>query len=89
MDSVLVRYMLASIVLTVVAELSFTRYSDVYGAANVVGHLLKLASFALIYRAVIVTGLAKPQEGLSTDHRLLFGTVKSVLRQSINPKFQS
>ena len=59
------RLMLGSIVLNVMAELAFTRYFSVYGPANLVGHLLKVASFVLIYRAVVVTGLIRPQEALS------------------------
>ncbi len=49
------------------AELSFTLYTDVYGLSNLAGHLLKLASFWLIYRALVVTGIARPFDLLFRD----------------------
>ncbi len=55
------RLLLASIFISTAAELTFTLYSDVYGLINLSGHFLKIVSFYLIYRAIIVTGLVKPQ----------------------------
>jgi len=52
---------------TIAAEISFTRYTDVYGPANFVGHLLKLVSFYLIYKAIIETGLTQPYRVLFRD----------------------
>jgi len=54
------RLLVASIVLTMLAELSFTLYVDTYGLFNMVGHYFKLFSFVLIYYAVIVTNLNRP-----------------------------
>ncbi|MFO7957786.1 MAG: MASE3 domain-containing protein [Candidatus Brocadiia bacterium] len=54
--------LLASIGLTIVSELSFTLYADPYSFFNLVGHFLKFVSFYLIYKAVIVTGLARPYD---------------------------
>lgn len=59
----------ASIVVSIASELSFTRYAHAYGLANEIGHYFKLLSFYLIYRAVIQTGLTKP-------YRLLFRNLK-------------
>ena len=54
-------YMLGiSILLTIGSELMFTVYISVYGISNIVGHYLKLASFWLIYKAIIETGLQEP-----------------------------
>nr|WP_246559472.1 MASE3 domain-containing protein [Geoanaerobacter pelophilus] len=50
----------SSILCTIVSELSFTAYLSVYGFANMLGHILKLAAFYQIYRALLVTGLKKP-----------------------------
>lgn len=61
-DRPVLRYLLASIALTVGASLAFTLYVDVYGAANVVGHLLRFLAFCLLYRAIIVTGVVKPYD---------------------------
>ncbi|GAB7015036.1 MASE3 domain-containing protein [Methanogenium cariaci] len=65
------RLVVASIVCTICAELVFTFYTSVYGFPNLVGHLFKLASFALIYQALIVSAFRRP-----------FDTVFRELRQS-------
>lgn len=56
------RLLITSAVLTVLSELSFTFYVSVYGFSNLVGHLLKIISFYLIYKAVIETGLSRPYD---------------------------
>jgi len=45
---------------TILSELAFTAYISVYGPANYLGHVLKIIAFALIYQAIVVTGLRKP-----------------------------
>lgn len=52
----------SSIIITILSELAFTFYIGAYGFSNMVGHLLKLASFYLIYRAIISTGIKEPFE---------------------------
>ena len=56
------KLLLTAMALAVATEMSFTLYTDVYGIANVVGHLLNVVSFYFIYRALIETGLTKPYE---------------------------
>jgi len=63
------RLIVASIVITIGAELAFTFYISVYGFSNLVGHFLKIISFYLIYKAIIETGLVKP-------YSLLFRNLK-------------
>lgn len=58
------RLFLASIVIKIPAELTFTLYTDVYGLSNLVGHFLKLLSFYLLYRAIIATSLKRPYDVL-------------------------
>ena len=58
-----------SILVTVLSELSFTIYTDVYGLANMLGHLLKVAAFYLIYKAIIETAFKKPYLLLAYDLR--------------------
>lgn len=58
--------LLSSIVLTIISELSFTFYVSVYGASNLIGHIFKIVSFYLIYKAVIVQGLKQPYELLES-----------------------
>ena len=59
--------MVVAAALTIASELSFTLYVGVYDLANLIGHVLKLVSFYLIYRAVIQTALARPYELLFRD----------------------
>ncbi len=63
------RLLVWSILLTIASELFFTFYVSVYGLSNLVGHMLKILSFYLIYKALIETGLAKP-------YNLLFRNLK-------------
>jgi diguanylate cyclase (GGDEF)-like protein len=64
-DADVLRWLVLSILLTVVAELAFTLYSDVYGVLNFAGHILKILAFYLVYKAILDVGIEKP-------HRLLF-----------------
>ena len=57
-----VKLMVAAMAVSIAAEMAFTLYTDVYGIANMIGHLLTLVSFYLIYKALIETGLTKPYE---------------------------
>ncbi len=67
LDKDVFQLLTASILVSIVAELSFTLYADVYGLSNLIGHILKIVSFYLIYRAVIVTGFTKPHAVLFRD----------------------
>ena len=44
------KLLLAAMALAVATEMAFTLYTDVYGIANIVGHLLNVVSFYLIYQ---------------------------------------
>ena len=68
-DEPIFRLLITSIVLSIGAELAFTFYISVYGLSNLIGHLFKLISFYLVYRAIIVNGLIKP-------HHILFRNLK-------------
>ncbi len=59
-DPALLRYMVLSLLSSVVSELSFTQYVGVYGFANLAGHYFELLSYILIYRAIVVTGMVEP-----------------------------
>ena len=58
------RLLVAAMVIFIASEMSFTLYVDVYGIANMVGHLLKVFCFYLIYKALIETGIRKPYDVL-------------------------
>ena len=66
-DRAVLTMIIASILLTVASELSFTLYRGAYDIVNEIGHFLKLISFYLIYRAVIQTGIRYPFAVLLRD----------------------
>jgi signal transduction histidine kinase len=66
-SSNVVKLMVAAMAVAIAAEMAFTLYTDVYGVANMIGHLLTLVSFYLIYKALIETGLTKPYNLLFRD----------------------
>ncbi|MCP3928157.1 MAG: PAS domain S-box protein, partial [Bacteroidetes bacterium] len=66
-DANVLRLLIISIVFTIVAELAFTFYISAYGISNLIGHYLKIASFILIYKALIDVGLTKPFDLLFRD----------------------
>ncbi|MCP4119070.1 MAG: hypothetical protein GY737_27445 [Desulfobacteraceae bacterium] len=68
-DPYVFKLLIASILITIGAELAFTFYVSVYGLSNFVGHFFKLISFFLIYKAIIETGLRQP-------YNLLFRNVE-------------
>ena len=63
------KLLLAAMALAIASEMAFTLYTDVTGIANMLGHLLNVVSFYLIYRALIETSLTKP-------YALLFRNLK-------------
>ncbi len=72
------RLLEASIAVTVASELAFTIYIDVYGPANMTGHLLRILAYFLLYRAIVALALERPYEVLYHD---LYSRAES-LRQS-------
>jgi signal transduction histidine kinase len=63
----MVKFMAAAMAVAIAAEMAFTLYIDVHGIANVIGHLLTVISFYLVYKALIETGLTKPYALLFHD----------------------
>ncbi len=64
-DRLVLILIISSIFVTILSELCFTLYLNVYSFSNFAGHFLKIISVLLLYRAIIVTGLKNP-------HSLLF-----------------
>ncbi|WP_051533883.1 MASE3 domain-containing protein [Desulfitibacter alkalitolerans] len=52
--------LIAALIFTIISELAFTFYVDVYGLSNVFGHVFKVISFYLIYKVVVETNLKNP-----------------------------
>ena len=69
-DPRVLRLLLASAAVAVASELAFTEYVGVYDKANMVGHMLEVVSFYLMYKAVIETGLVRPYDLLFRDLKL-------------------
>jgi PAS domain S-box-containing protein len=61
-DSSVFRLLVASIIVTIGSELTFTFYVHAYGISNLIGHYFKIISYYLIYKAIIQTGLMKPYD---------------------------
>jgi len=68
----------ASIVLTMIAELAFTFYVDVFGLSNLVGHIFKLFSFWLIFQAIVISNLMKPYSDLQESEQLKKTIIETV-----------
>lgn len=61
--------LMASLSLNILSELAFTFYVGVYDLSNLVGHLCKIASCLLMYRALVATSLEAPLDSLFGDLR--------------------
>lgn len=69
MDVQVYRIMNIALGLTIFSEIFFTRYISAQGFSNLVGHLFKICSYYMIYKAIIETGLMCP-------YNLLFRELK-------------
>jgi PAS domain S-box-containing protein len=65
----------AAMGVTVLSELCFTLYIDVFGAMNLMGHLLKILAYYLVYQAIVRRGLERPYQEV---RRLNEGLERSV-----------
>ena len=54
--------LLAATVLAILTEAAFTVYVNNYGPSNMVGHYLKVFSYACIYVAIVKSGVERPNE---------------------------
>lgn len=60
LDHTAFAYLASALAVTVMAELSFTLYLDVYGFFNYLGHIFKILSFYLLFCAIIEVGMRQP-----------------------------
>jgi PAS domain S-box-containing protein len=51
---------MASIGATIISELAFTFYVDVFDFSNFIGHIFKIVAFFFMYKGIIETGLEDP-----------------------------
>lgn len=66
-DPVIVRLVVASLGLRVASELSLVVYTTPFGAANLIGHLLKIIASYLLYKALVENMLMRPYAMLFKD----------------------
>ena len=70
LDKNVFKLMVLSVILTIVSEISFTLYIDLFGLFNFLGHIFKIFAFYLVYTAIIQTGFITP-------YNLLFRNLKT------------
>lgn len=56
------RALLGSLLTAMGCEFAFTLYVSNYGSMNLAGHLLKIASYYLVHRAILETGVRRPYD---------------------------
>ena len=61
------RYLLYSLLFTILSEFCFTLYASNYSSANEFGHYFKLIAFYLIYKANVETGFTEPTSVIFKD----------------------
>ena len=66
-DPFVLRFLILFLAFTIASEIAFTEYVSVYGGANLIGHLLRLAAFFFLYKAIIEPGLVRPYAILLRD----------------------
>jgi signal transduction histidine kinase len=66
-DNTVLKLLILSIGATIVTELCFTIYVNLYGKSNLIGHMFKILSFYFMYKAIIQTGLREPYALLFRD----------------------
>lgn len=61
-DPVMLGMIALALTFGMLSEFAFTLYVNVYGLSNVLGHIIKLAAFWMIFSAVLRANLLKPYE---------------------------
>ena len=77
----LARVLTAALLFNVASELSFTLYIDLYGGANFVGHIFKLATIVLVYHALVEGTLRTPYGTLFRELTALNRDLDAELRR--------
>ena len=60
------------------AELYFTLYGNITDVFNLMGHILKVIAYAMVYRAIFVAGVQDPYRRLTRETSLLRSLIDSV-----------
>ena len=59
-DRRVIRLIIWSLIFTICSEVTFIFYIDVFGILNMLGHVFKVISFYLIYKAIVKVNLESP-----------------------------
>ncbi len=70
-----------SLLATIGSEIAFTFYVSVYDFSNLMGHMLKIVAFYLVYRAIIETGLVRPYDLIFRRLKLSEATLQELNRK--------
>ena len=74
--------MFFSIISTMIAELAFTFYIDVYDVSNLLGHIFKIIAFYLLYKSIIQIGIKEPFNLLFRKIRRSELELKNIIKHS-------
>ena len=66
-DPTVWKFLITAQMLLILGELAFTSYVSVYGFMNLLGHLFRLSSVYLFYRAFVVISLTRPYDIILRD----------------------
>ncbi|TYB92277.1 MAG: HD domain-containing protein [Kosmotoga sp.] len=80
------KYYFLALTLTAFSELSFTLYSDVYGISNMLGHVLRLASYAVILQGFVIRSLVKPMNTMYNNLNKTLNEMEKILIKTIDIK---
>lgn len=69
-DTDVYHLLIASILITIASELTFTLYKEVSSVQNLIGHYLKFISYYLLYKSIVETALKKPYALLFRDLKI-------------------
>lgn len=78
LDRSIYQALMVALVLSILAELSFTNYLSVYGTFNLIGHILTLVAFGFIFLAVVYIGITRPMDTLFrslSERELIYRTL--------------
>ncbi len=80
------KYYFLALTLTAFSELSFTLYSDVYGISNMLGHVLRLASYSVILQGFVIRSLVKPMNTMYNNLNKTLHEMENILIKTTDIK---
>jgi diguanylate cyclase (GGDEF)-like protein/PAS domain S-box-containing protein len=70
--------LMASALLMAQSEYFFTLYSTASDSYNLIGHLYKIAAYAILYKALFIENITEPYEQLKRSQQRLTATIEAV-----------